>query len=329
MKNKIILATTLIILIGASLIYFLKPDPVTPPPAEKIHIRHGYTAQIPQPVFIALQKGYFAEAGLDVELQPFSNSNLVLEAMSRGDLDVGGIISYSTLLAFENKSPDKLKIYHGFSETTNTGFSSLIVKKDSGITDPKQLRGKKIVMRTGLSSKSVAELVLTKIGLPPAEVEFVQVDYSLLVQTFAQPDIAAFLDIQPFATMIVEQGLGEVLIVSPRAKYIIDPYPLAGAVASTDFVTTNPEAYQKFRAAINKAIDFIDTNEPEARIIFQKYLDLAPNIAQKMPLGRYEKLVKIDHQAINKLADFEVEHKILDQKPDISGWFQDPWETKK
>ena len=144
---------------------------------------------------------------------------------------------------------------------------------------------------------------------------------SLLVQTFAKDEITAFLDIQPFATVILQKELGDVLIVSPRAKYVLDPYPLAGAVLGKEFVTKNPDVAKRFKSATEKAIEFIRANETEARKIFQKYLELEENIAINMPLARFEKVSEVDREAVGKLADYEVEHKILDKKTDITNFF--------
>lgn len=320
MKNKTLVSVIIlaIAIIGGVYYFAIREKPVVP--TEKVAVRIGHLALV-QPIFVAQEKGYLAEAGLDVQLQKFSNANLIMEALSRGEIDGVGTIAYSTLFAFENSSPDKFRIYHGASETKDTGFSALIVKKNSGITSPEQLKGKKIVMRSGLSSKSQGEVVIKAIGLDIKDVEFIQVESSLLISVFAKDEISAFLDIQPFATMIVQKGLGEVLIVSPRAKYVLNPYPLAGAVLSREFIAKNPDVAKKFKSAIEKAIEFIRTNETEARKIFQKYLELEENIAINMPLAKFEKVSEVDREAVAKLADYEVEHKILDKKPDTTNFF--------
>ncbi|MDD2807645.1 MAG: ABC transporter substrate-binding protein [Patescibacteria group bacterium] len=282
-------------------------------------VKLGYNP-LPHVAFVAKEMGYFDEAGLDVQLEKFSNTNLVMEALSRGDIDVAAAVSYSTLLAFENRSPGIFKLYEGWTENQDTGWSQLIVKKDSGITSPEQLVGKKVVMRSGLSSKAQGELVLSALGLDPKKIEFVQVDPPLLVLTFAKPEISAYLDIQPAATDIVEKGLGTTLIISPRAKYVINPFPVAAAALSVRFIEQHPREAQKFVQSIEKAIGYIEKNEQKTREIFQKYLGLDSAVAQNMPLPKYGNSKNINLDNVNRLADIEIKYKILDKKPIVSDW---------
>lgn len=293
----------------------------TPTPPIKT-VEMGYVP-LPQSLFIATEKGYFKEQGLEVKLTKFANANLALEAMSRGDVQGTGAVAYSTLFAFENTSPGKFKIFSGMSENKETGWSKLIVKKGSGITSPEGLKGKKIVMRSGLSSKSQGELTIKALGLDPKDITFVQVDGGLLVQSFANQDISAFLDIEPFGTTILEKGLGELLILSPRAKYIIDPYPLSGTTFNKDFIAAEKETVQKFIAAEAKAIEFAKnpTNEKEVRTIMQKHLNLEQNVADKISLPIFLKESEIDKTTVEKLADIEVEYKVMEKKPDIQSLF--------
>jgi ABC-type nitrate/sulfonate/bicarbonate transport system substrate-binding protein len=71
------------------------------PPAEKTVVRVGYI-DLPAPIFIAKDKGHFEKTKLDVQLLKFSNSNLLIEALERGELHATAPIGYSTLFAFEN-----------------------------------------------------------------------------------------------------------------------------------------------------------------------------------------------------------------------------------
>lgn len=317
MKNKIIpLIIILVVVIGG--IYYFTTREKTTLSVETTTIRAAYLP-IALPIFIAQEKGYFADAGLNVQLQKFSSANLMTEAISRNDIDVAEGIGYSTLFAFENASPNKFRIYYGTDETKDTGFSTVVVKKS--ITSPEQLKGKKIVIRSGLSPKVTAELIIKGVGLNVNDVELIPVEASLVVTTFAKDDISAMIDVQPFGTVAIQKGLGEVLITSPRAKYILDPMPLGTAIINNDFLVKNPKTSDKFISAVNKAIEFIQNNNAEAREIFQKYLELDENVAKNMPLMRFNKVSGVDKNAVGALADFEVENKILDKKPNLQNFF--------
>ncbi len=256
-----------------------------------------------------------------MQLQKFSNSNLLIEALERGESDATAPIGYSTLFAFENRKSGAFKVYGGYSENQNTRWSAIVTKKDGGISTAENLKGKKIVIASGKSPKSQAELIVQGLGLKTSDVELVAVDRNLILPVFAKGEISAFIGTEPTITLLNEKANGAIFISSPRVKYILDPYPTAGAVLSSTFLQMKAEAANDFMQAVNSAIDFIGTNEGESRKIFGKYFELEDVVALKMGLPKFERAAEIDKAAVEKLADAEVANKILDKKPDIAEFF--------
>ncbi len=319
MKNKSIIVLVLAVAIVGG-IYLVMSQKSNTLPLEKVVVKVGYI-DLPTPIFIAKEKGYFEKANLDVQLQKFSNSNLLIEALERGELDATAPIGYSTLFAFENRKSGAFKVYGGYSENQTTRWSAVVTKKGGGISAAENLKGKKIVIASGKSPKSQAELVVRGFGLKTSDVEFVAVDRNLILPTFAKEEISAFIGTEPTIALLTEKANGTVFISSPRVKYIQDPYPTAGAVLSSTFLQTKVRVANDFVQAVNSAIDFIGTNEGESRKIFGKYLELEDVIALKMGLPKFERATEIDKAAVEKLADAEVANKILDKKPDVASFF--------
>jgi NitT/TauT family transport system substrate-binding protein len=89
------------------------------------------------PVLIAKEKGFFAEQDIDVEILQFNSGPLVHQALSAGELD----------MAYIGSPP----VYHWYSRGLNSrilakvnyGQASVITRKDSGINNINDLRGKK------------------------------------------------------------------------------------------------------------------------------------------------------------------------------------------
>ena len=104
---------------------------------EKIRIGWVY-AMANAPVFIADEKGYFKDAGIDAEIISFNSGPLVNQALAAGELD----------MAYVGAPP----VYHWYSRglkskilaKVNYGQAAVIVRKDSGIDDMKGLKGKKL-----------------------------------------------------------------------------------------------------------------------------------------------------------------------------------------
>src|SRR3954469_2508216 len=128
------------------------PAPASPVPVKVADIPNGSNAG----VYIALDRGYFREAGLDVVLETFDVSEKAIPAIATSQVDVGaGGINAALFSAIGRGLP--LKIVAGISRN-GPGFSSsaLIVRKDlidSGrVRDYSDFRG----TRFGLTSISGA-----------------------------------------------------------------------------------------------------------------------------------------------------------------------------
>lgn len=276
---------------------------------------------IPQPLLVAKEKGFFDAEGLQVYLIEFPTANASLEAIARGDVEGNGSIAYLTLFSFELASPGTLTTYFSAYETEENSWSQLVVKKDGGINELKDLVRKTIVMRSGLSSKLQADAVLKGMKIDPSTVTYIQVNPELLISTFNSPEVDAFLDIQPFGTQLLQQQLGTLFVDHPRATYIQNPYPLAAGVLSLSFVREHPEETKRFVRAIDRAIEFIDKQEKEARETYTVYLKLDPSVAQAMPLFKNVPSQQTDRRQIEALADWAVTYGLLKEKPNLQTFF--------
>lgn len=323
-KISLLIGAFLLVLFLGALFWITPSDPQEslkkPVVSELTEIQMGYIP-VPQPLFIAKEKKFFEEEGIRVNLVEFPNANANLEAMARGDVHGSGSIAYFTLFPFELKSPGFLTTFVSGYETKEKSWSQLIVKKDRAIKEPKDFRGKKIAMRAGLSSKIQADAVFKGMGLDLSTLTYVQVNPDLLISTFSNPEVDAFLDIQPFGTILLNQQLGELFADHPRADYIMDPYPLAAGVLTRDFVLKHPEETKRFVKAIEKAIDFIETNEADSRQIYTSYLKLDADVANKMPLFQNVKLKDLDRSAIESLVTWAFDYELIEKKPNLQTFF--------
>lgn len=314
-SHKLILASGLLVIIG-SVVYLsrlnTKKKEAVKNESSVIRVVLG---QFPSALTIANENGYFAEEGIQVQKENIPNLNLTIEALGRGDVDVAAI-NYSTLFAYQNVSPDKFIIFYGSIETKDNPYTLLIAKEN--IKSPRDLAGKKIAIRTGVQSEVEAKTVLKAMGLDLKKVELVVGETNFLATALNQPEISAVMAPESYATVILQKGLGVVLVKAPRAEYIFDPYPTAAGVLSAQLVKNHPDLAKKIKVAVDKAIDFMNSNEQESRKIFQNSLGLDEGVAMDMNLGINLKLEETDRKLIGKLIDFQVENKLLEKRPDFS-----------
>jgi NitT/TauT family transport system substrate-binding protein len=257
---------------------------------EKV-VKIGYlTLVMSLPTFVAQEKGFFEEEGLQVELEPFNSGTDIVDALVAGRIDANcGSASTGHWFAAQN-APDRFKIFMMYG-TTSAGEDNtfvVVVKKDSPITDLKGLKGKKVGTFPGATSVALAKLAV-RTQLDPAEVVFTELPPPNMVPALAAGQIDCFFTPEPMGMMAVK---------SPLALLNLEGgVPGAAFSFNTEFLKKYPKTAKKIKAAMEKAVDYIRANNQEVRSYLVQYTGIPEPVAMHMP---YDKFVKLDE--INKNA---------------------------
>ncbi len=262
-----------------------------------------------------MEKGYFEKEGIKAELISIPSTVNSMQALAKGEIDVLSL-PYSVLFAFENAFPGNFKIFGGFIEPEDKPYSYLIVKKNINSID--ELKGKKILTRSGSNAKMQAELILKGLNIDPKDIELVQVESPLTAATFAKDDITADIDNEPSSTSILKKAGGKILVEAVRPKYLTNPYPSTGFIISSKFIAKNKSIADKFTKANDEAIDYINKHDDEFRSIMEKYLKLDHDIASSMSAAVFEKLSQLNKTAIKNEMLLEYKNNILKKEVDLT-----------
>lgn len=157
--QKILLMVISIFLVGVSLQACARAEPVGKLP-EIGKLQVGYIPIIGYaPVFVAMEKGYFAEQGLEVELQSFNSGSLMIAPLSAGQLDVGAGESGTALFNAIAKKLDVIVVAGLASQPPGYGATPVLVRKDLvGVIDgPEDFKGRKVAINV---KHGVAEYLL-------------------------------------------------------------------------------------------------------------------------------------------------------------------------
>ncbi|MBH5370352.1 ABC transporter substrate-binding protein [Bradyrhizobium glycinis] len=128
------------------------------------------------PVFIALDKGYFREAGLEVELKFFDAAQPIAVATTSGDVDFG--VTAFTAGLYNLGGKGVLKVIGGMSREKPgyplIGYFASNNAYASGLKTPKDLAGKRVAMtQVGSSFHYSLGLLADKYGFKLADVKIV------------------------------------------------------------------------------------------------------------------------------------------------------------
>jgi putative hydroxymethylpyrimidine transport system substrate-binding protein len=131
------------------------------------------------PLFVALEKGYFADQGLDVELIAPSNPNDPPKLVAAGKADIAVSYQHQHQLQVDQGLP-LMRI----ATVVATPLNSLVVLKDGPIKSLADLKGKTIGYSVGGFETVLLNVMLEKEGIQPSDVKLVNVNFSLSPSLF-------------------------------------------------------------------------------------------------------------------------------------------------
>jgi NitT/TauT family transport system substrate-binding protein len=170
------------------------------------------TSTTDAPLWIADQKGYFKEEGLNVQFLTFTSGETMIAPLSTGQLDVGGGSAAASLYNAVARGADLRIVADLGSDPPGYGFDQMIVRADlwkSGkVKTIKDLRGLTIATNA-LGSPSSTQLVkyLAKGGLTRDDIKHIYLPYTQHEVALKNGSLDASNTIEPFATDAVASGV--------------------------------------------------------------------------------------------------------------------------
>jgi len=278
------------------------------------------------PFFVAMDRGYFAAQGLNVEAIRFNNSTDVLNALIGGHLDATAGIAFSSYWSVEQESPGLLKVFLPNYETPEFPFSDLLVPANSPITDVSQLRGKKIGTYTGTSQLLYLRLYLKNIGLiPDRDVSTMQVGSELQIQALVSGQYDALFTIEPYCTIAVKSGAARVLVSSPRTKNILNPFWAGGPAVTAKYLHDNPQAVAALYNGMAHAVQFTRDSVLPARQALLKYTPVDSVVAATSGIYQFVLMNEtMSMTAMQQLADMMTAEGVLRKHVDVQSLLLTP-----
>ncbi len=274
------------------------------------------------PLFLAVEKGYFTEVGLEVEPIRFEAPNQLIDALLNGQIDLGapGAATGITMIA-ESKQPGSFKIFAGNGSDENHITESIIVKKNSTIGSINDLKGKKVGIFPGIQWRTISKEIFAKNNLSTdTDVTLVELAIPLQVQALESGQVDAVIALEPVVTIATSKGIAKVLVPSPAMKYIAAPFYGGVGNISTTFLNQSPDTTRKVVAVFKKATEEINADPDSARVFLKGYTPLDADLSKIVTLPFFKMYTDFSAQdisAIQKFVDIFYENKIIETKVDV------------
>lgn len=277
------------------------------------------------PFFAAIEKGYFKEAGLDVEAIKFAGAQQVMEAMLAGRSDGSSNGTGSANLAIgEIAQPGLFKIFATNPSNAKFVLDEFIVPKDSPVKTMADLKGKKVASGPGIQNVTLAKTMLERAGATGATV--IELPIGQHVAALVAGQVDACYTLEPTGTIGRMNGTTRVIEAGVVAKYILGdsmaPWHGGAASLTTEFIKKNPDVAKKFIAAYTRGIELVRTKPAEARTFMKGYTAIEGALTSEVPLASYmlyNEFKPSDVAYFQKFYDLFTEKGIFDKKVLVDG----------
>src|SRR5437868_12732773 len=246
-KMRSILAIAAGVVLGACLL--------AAPPAAAETITYLFPAPPSLPAFgpirLAKGKGYFAQEEIEVNFAMGRGGVDVAKQVGAGNAPLGGIVADGPIMVRQNGVPIKIVAIFG-----GRGFMQLVVREDSGIEKPADLKGKTISVMAFQDTTFYALLgLLASAGLTQDDVNIQAVGPTGVWEFVATGKSAGMPGVPDWIPPVVAAGV-QVKVVRSDEFF---PHMAQGIAVSDQIIKDNPEMVRKFvHAAMRGMKDIMD-----------------------------------------------------------------------
>jgi len=274
---------------------------------------------------VALEKGWFKEAGLDVKFEWFDYV-ASMDAFAASKIDVVGMTNGDTLVTGSTGAKSVIFLLNDYSN----GNDMVIAKP--GINSVKSLKGKKIGVEVGFVSHLLLLNALEKNGLKESDVELVNVPTNETPQVLASGQVDAIVAWQPSSGIALQQVPGSKAIYTSADEpgLIYDVY-----AASPKVYATRKDDLKKFLKVWYRTVDYFydpKTREDAIKIMASR-VGLSPaeykgfvdgtkilTLAEAKQYMKKADGFKSVHGSTKISDDFNVTNKVYEKPEDVDSY---------
>lgn len=238
------------------------------------------------PLYIAIERGYFEEVGLNVEVQIAQNAAAVAPSVLNGQLQFGFAAASPFIGAVSKGLPLYAVANSSSNSTDGSDDTGLMTTADSPIERPRDLEGHTVAVNGLAALPHIAAMeAIERDGGDVSKVTFVAMPFPDMVGAMRQGRISAAAMAEPFYSQSLAAENKQVSTLYASA---FDPgstttlYFTAGP-----FLETNPDVVDDFQEAIVRGIHDAHHEPDLVREVLIKYGNMNPDAAESMGLPNY------------------------------------------
>jgi NitT/TauT family transport system substrate-binding protein len=273
------------------------------------------------PLYLGQKQGFFEDENLKIEPQLAEGGAAIVPAVISGDNQIGFSNTTSLLIAGSQNVPVQIisqGVVGGASE--DEAWDAVLVKKGGPIKSAQDLEGKTIAVNT---LQNVGPLTINTAldsrGVDYTKVKYVEVPFPDMNAALDQGRVDAVWVVEPFVTQ--GKGMDHEPILYPYEE--TEPnLTVATYFASTQYIEENGDVVDRFVRAMNKSLEYAQSNPDAVRQIVLEYTQIPPPAAEAMTLPQWT--ADLGLPTIEKTAELAQEYGFVEEQPNLDELIRQP-----
>ncbi len=274
------------------------------------------------PQYVAIEKGYFDEFGIDIDLILTAGADKVAAALLSNDADIGFSGSEATIYVYNGGEKDYLQT---FAQLTQKDGTFLVSRKKYDNFKLEDLKGKSVIGgRSQGMPEMTFEYALKQNGIDPKN--DLEIDTSVAFPAMSGAFIGGQGDFvtlfEPNATEVEKQGYGHVVASIGELGGVV---PYTSYSARKSYIKNNKDLINNFDKAIKKGLDYVKnhTDKEVAKTILKQFPDTSLNDLESA-IKRYREIdtwpdsTKFNEKSFDHLQDIMIDNGAIETKVDYN-----------
>lgn len=261
MKNKwmmgILFALVVVILTGCSDKEQAEGDTETKKLEELSVMLDWYPNAVHSAFYVAQEKGYFEEQGLDVKIEMPADTNDPLKLAATGKVDLAISYPHQTILSRAEGIP-----VVSVAALARHSLGAIMMKEEAGIKSPKDLEGKNLGYPSSILTEAIVKTIVEKDGGDFDKVTMTDVGWDI-IPALATDNVDAIAGALINHEYVLLENEGYAMDYLNLTEYGIPDYYELVLVAGEDTYKEKQEAIEKFWLAVTKGQEFVKNNPEE------------------------------------------------------------------
>ncbi len=242
-------------------------------PLETIRIG-AFKGEFAALIWLADSEGFFVKYGLKADVTGYESGVAAVEALMAGNQD----IATAADSVFVNKTFEHKTDMAILAEIARSDSFAIVVRKDSGISAPIDLKGRRIALTSQTPSQYFLDRYLVYQHIDPRTVMLVNLPPLKLIEAITEGSIEAVITWEPYVWQIEQKLAGKTISWPAQAEQQFHFL----LISASEFTEKRPETAKKLIQALAEAEDLIRKDPIRARQILMQRLSFQEDYLAKV-----------------------------------------------